>query len=397
MQFYLQKFCFATEVFEGYPLLHSCFLSSTLAIVTGTANVVQKAQTTKKSFYLTLKMHHDPVSQKPVTPILGAHMSIAGGFSQAARKTGEVYGVNAMQIFTKSPRGGAVKPLDPDDGAQFKELCQIHKIEHVFAHSSYLLNFAKSIEKFPWMKENILLDFQRLHLLGGRGVVVHIGKALETEREEALAIIVENAKKIIDLTHEHPLWYILENTAGQGSEIGYELEELSKIWKGLEGFSPRIKTCLDTAHIWAAGYEIGTKSGAEKVWNLYDQTIGIKNLACLHFNDSKKECKSHLDRHENIGRGMIGIEGLSTLARLASAKHIPLILETPDEEDRGKTTKGQKKQASTRKSTPHQASLLELNNNPADLDHSKLLPDTTIPVPSAGNHANDLKIVKGFF
>jgi deoxyribonuclease IV len=265
--------------------------------------------------------------------ILGAHMSIAGGFTQAAQKTGQDLQGHAMQIFTKSPRGGNIKPIDPDDSAQFKALCQEYAIQHVFAHSSYLLNFAKAIGDAEWMLKDIMTDFKRLHILGGKGVVVHIGKSLLDDRKNAIKNVIENAKYIIEATAKtEPLDYILENTAGQGSEIGFKLEELAEVWRGLEGFSPRIKTCLDTAHIWAAGYDIGTKATAQKLWQEYDEMIGIKNLACLHFNDSKKPLDSRLDRHENIGDGFIGLEGLTELANLAAKKSIPLILETPEKD-----------------------------------------------------------------
>jgi deoxyribonuclease-4 len=264
--------------------------------------------------------------------ILGAHMSIAGGFAQAAQKTGKDFGCAALQIFTKSPRGGVPKPVDPQDAASFKAHCIEHKINYVIAHSSYLLNFAKSIKSLPWMRDNIMLDFTRLHALGGLGVVVHIGKALETERSIGIKNVIENAKQIVEETEELGMEYILENTAGQGSEIGFRLEELGEVWKGLKGFSPRLKSCLDTAHVWGAGYDIGTKTGAQKFLKEYDQIIGLKTLSCFHFNDSKKECGSRLDRHENIGKGFVGIEGLTEMARFAVENEVPMILETPDGE-----------------------------------------------------------------
>jgi deoxyribonuclease-4 len=262
--------------------------------------------------------------------ILGAHMSIAGGFSNAPKKAGEELHSNAMQIFTKSPRGGNVKPLDPGDVAEFQALCKQYGIKYVVAHSAYLLNFAKPIKNLPWMRESILSDFQRLHELGGHGVVVHIGKALDGERSIGIHHVIENAKYVVDATQKEGLDYILENTAGQGSEIGFQLEELAQVWKGLQGFSPRIKHCLDTAHIWAAGYDIGTASGARLLLKEYDELIGIKDLACIHFNDSKKAKGARLDRHENIGDGQIGLEGLKTIAKFAAENSTPLILETPE-------------------------------------------------------------------
>lgn len=267
--------------------------------------------------------------------ILGAHMSIAGGFAQAAQKTGEEFGCNAMQIFTKSPRSRMVKPIDPADADLFRKYCRQYDIKHVVAHSSYLLNFGKPASQVPWALNDILLDFERLSMLGGHGIVVHIGKALDGDRETAVRNVIENAKLIVDRTEKNGLQYILENTAGQGSEIGFRLEELALIWKELKNFSPRIKSCLDTAHIWAAGYDIGTANGANETLKTYDQLIGIDTLSCFHFNDSKKLLGSRVDRHDNIGLGNVGLEGLKTIAEFAAAQSIPLILETPEKD--GKT------------------------------------------------------------
>lgn len=264
--------------------------------------------------------------------ILGAHMSIAGGFTQAALKTGKEFGCNAMQFFTKSPRSRTVKPIDPQDAADFKKYCKQYEIKHIVAHSSYLLNFGKPEDQIPWAIQDIVMDFERLHSLGGHGIVVHIGKSLDGERAPAIRNVIENAKKIIELTRHTELQYILENTAGQGSEIGFKLEELGQIWKELKSFSPRIRSCLDTAHIWAAGYDISTKAGVDKTIKEYDQLIGIDTLSCFHFNDSKKLLGSRVDRHDNIGRGNIALEGLKTIAQFAKKRSIPLIMETPEKD-----------------------------------------------------------------
>jgi deoxyribonuclease-4 len=270
--------------------------------------------------------------------ILGAHVSIGGGFAFAAEKTGKEYLCNAMQIFTKSPQGGPVKAISADDAASFKKLCKVYGIKSVIAHSSYLLNFAKPLADFPWMEKNMLQDFERLAMLGGDGVVVHIGKSLDGDRETAINTVIENAKRVVDATAKltsaagKPLDYILENTAGQGSEIGFRFEELGQIWKGLKGFSPRLRSCLDTAHAWGAGYDLGTEDGALETLRAYDQYIGLETIACFHFNDSKKECGSRVDRHDNIGAGLIGSDGLAAIAKYAASASIPLILETPEKD-----------------------------------------------------------------
>lgn len=262
--------------------------------------------------------------------IVGAHVSISDGFASAAEEAHSL-GCNAMQMFTKNPRGRGEKPLSPSDVQKFKEKCSSYGIKYVIAHSSYLLNFAKSLKENPWALHDVKLDFTRLAALGGKGVVVHIGKHLEMDKKKAIKNVIENAKRVIEETAQTPLEYILENTAGQGTELGCNLDELGVIWKGLKGFSPRLRSCLDTAHFWGAGYDIGSAKGVKKALKDYDEAVGIKTLSCFHFNDSKKPLGSCVDRHDNIGKGVIPREGLAEIVRFAESKNIPLILETPDE------------------------------------------------------------------
>ena len=264
--------------------------------------------------------------------ILGAHMSIAKGFAAAALKTGKDYDANAMQIFTKSPRGRFFKPLDPADVIIFRETCKKYSIKFVAAHSSYLLNLAKPIKEIPWIQTDLTADVERLYQLGGNGVIVHVGKKLENDTATAIKNVAENAKIIIEATAKTPVEYIIENTAGQGSEVGSNLEELGEIWKHLKNFSPRLKFCLDTAHLWGAGYDLSTEQNVQKYFTDFNQVIGLKNLACIHFNDSKKECGSKVDRHDNLGEGKIGLPGLTAIAKFAEKNSIPLIIETPEKD-----------------------------------------------------------------
>lgn len=266
--------------------------------------------------------------------IVGAHMSIAKGFADAARITGEVFQAHAMQFFTKSPRGRAFKMLNLEDVKLFQLFSQKYQLRYIIVHSSYLLNFAADADKIPWAFDDILLDFRRLQALGGHGVVVHIGKSLNDDRSKAIQKVIENTKRVLDLTENTGLDYILENTAGQGSEIGFRFEELGQIWKGLKGFNPRLKSCLDTAHVWAAGYDFSHEQGVQQMLQEYDELIGLNTLSCFHFNDSLKLCGSRVDRHANIGDGKIGLEGLKALARWAATHQVPLILETPETKEK---------------------------------------------------------------
>jgi deoxyribonuclease-4 len=262
--------------------------------------------------------------------ILGAHMSISKGFAEAARQAGEDYKANAMQIFTKSPRGGKIRPIADSEAQAFKDNCKKFGIKFVVAHSSYLLNFGKDILHLPWMLDNIVADFERLNALGGNGVVIHIGKIVEGDREASFKNIIENAKIVIEKTKNLPQSYVLENTAGQNGDLGWNFDDLKIIWDGLRNFSPRVKFCLDTAHLWGAGYDLSGETAVKKVFTEFDQLIGLKNVSNLHFNDSKKKLGSRVDRHDNLGEGQIGLEGMKAIALLADEKNIPIILETPE-------------------------------------------------------------------
>ena len=261
--------------------------------------------------------------------ILGAHVSISEGFAKAAEVTALEYQCNAMQIFTKSPRSRVVKPISEEQAKEFRANCEKFDIKFVVAHSSYLLNFGKPMSKAPWMKDDLVLDFERINTLGGYGVVVHVGKAMDIKPDEALNNVIENAKIILENTAKYKVKYLFENTAGQGSEVGTTFEELEYIKNGLKDYGDRVKFCLDTAHMWGAGYDLHQP---EKVLSQIEKHIGINNIGCFHFNDSKKELGSRVDRHDNFTEeGKIGLDNLVTVANFAINNDIPLILETPED------------------------------------------------------------------
>ncbi len=266
--------------------------------------------------------------------IFGAHMSIAEGFGAAAQRAVDEYGANAMQIFTKNPRGRGVKPMAESDLSLYRSYKS--RLKFVVAHGSYLLNFGKPLSEIPWAEKDLLTDFERMEVLEGDGIVVHVGKAMGGDEQKAFQNITENAKISIEKTSKTGIGYFLENTAGQGSELGYKLEHLSKINKEMAPAGRRFKFCLDTAHLWAAGFNLSTSSSARKVLTEIEQAIGADKIACFHFNDSKKELGTRVDRHDNLGKGQIPLEGLSVVLNYAVEKSIPIILETPDKapEDR---------------------------------------------------------------
>ena len=260
--------------------------------------------------------------------LLGAHMSIAKGFVEAAKKTHTEYKATAMQVFTKNPRGRAAKPMDKKEAAAFKDYCAKNGIEFVVAHGSYLLNFAKPLPANHWSIANLVDDLNRIHILGGAGVVLHVGKHLELPYEQAEKELAKNIKVVLQKTAAlKDTKIIIENTAGQGTEMGTTFEALAELYARL-GKPRRIGFCIDTCHTFAAGYD--WKKSPEKIFKEWDTLIGLDKIECIHFNDSMKEVGSRRDRHENLGKGKIGIPTLKKIALFAAKKNIPMILETPE-------------------------------------------------------------------
>ncbi|PIQ79522.1 hypothetical protein COV81_01845 [Candidatus Peregrinibacteria bacterium CG11_big_fil_rev_8_21_14_0_20_41_10] len=261
--------------------------------------------------------------------ILGAHMSMAKGFPAAADQTHNELDTHAMQVFLKSPRGNAGKPLSTEDADLFKKKCKKFNIEFVCGHASYLLNFAKPMDEAdPWQFQNIEDDLEKLGQIGGKGLVYHVGKTLKLEKSEALQYLYVNLRRILNTAEKNNVPLLLENCAGQGTEIGYKLEDIAEIIKTM-GNHPYLKVCIDTCHAFAAGYDLRTPTNVQDFFTAMDKTIGLNNVTCFHFNDSKFEVGEHKDRHENLGKGKIGEVGLKAFAKLAVENQKPIILETP--------------------------------------------------------------------
>jgi len=259
--------------------------------------------------------------------IYGAHMSISGGFTAAMREAHEVLDANAMQIFMKSPRGKGKSKLTPDEAREFKAYAKEIGFKYTVVHCSYLLNFAKKGQR--WALDSLIEDLNGAEMLGASGVVLHVGKHLDNSYEDAFEFLIPNLKTVLAETSSN---LILENTAGQGTEMGRSFEELAEIMSVLG--DKRVRICLDTCHSWAWGYDWGDPGA---VFEEFDRVIGLSNLDVIHLNDATKERGSRVDRHANLGDGEIGEDRLEKIVKFAGEKSIPLILETP--ERYGKTHK----------------------------------------------------------
>lgn len=256
--------------------------------------------------------------------IYGAHMSIADGFVSALREAHEVLRANAMQIFMKNPRGMAKTKLSADEAKEFKVYAEEIGFKFTVVHCSYLLNFAKP--NIGWALKSLADDLNGIEMLGGAGVVLHVGKHLGLNNAEAFNFLIKNLKSVLAATDGLKVKIILENTAGQGTEMGRSFEELNEIYLAL-GKHKRVSFCLDICHAWAWGYDF-TKH--EKVFSEFDKILSLKNLELMHLNDALKECGSRIDRHANLGKGTIGDKNLKAIIQFARRESVPMIVETPD-------------------------------------------------------------------
>lgn len=260
--------------------------------------------------------------------LLGAHTSINGGVSTAV-DLAEKLGFTAMQIFTKNNNRWYAKELSENEIEKFRKRLESSKIKFVVAHDSYLINLcSKDLEMLNKSRDSFLDELKRCELLGIPHLNFHPGAHLGLGEDEGIKIIAESLNVAHSKTPGYKVTSMIEATAGQGSAIGYKFEHLRKIIDLVEE-KDRITICIDTAHIFAAGYDIKDSTNYKIVINEFDNIVGLDKLKCLHMNDSKKPLGSKVDRHEHIGKGFIGLQGFTNIMNDKRIEHIPKILETP--------------------------------------------------------------------
>lgn len=259
---------------------------------------------------------------------IGAHVSASGGVENAPVNANAI-GANAFALFTKNQRQWVSKPLTEKSINLFKENCSKFEIkpEHILPHDSYLINLGhpenEGIEK---SRAAFLDEMKRCELLGLKLLNFHPGSHLrKIETEHCLERIAESINLALDKTTG--VTAVIENTAGQGSNLGFEFEHLKYIIDLVEDKS-RVGVCLDTCHTYTAGYDLVDKY--DEVFKSFDEIVGFKYLNAIHLNDSKKPLASKVDRHDNIGKGLIGIEFFKKFMKDSRFDDIPIILETPD-------------------------------------------------------------------
>jgi deoxyribonuclease-4 len=265
---------------------------------------------------------------KACGPLLGAHMSIAGGVGNALL-LGKRVECEAIQIFTKSSRQWASKPYPKEEIEQFRENQKATGIAKVIAHDSYLLNLGSPDDG---LRQRSILAFidemERCEVLGIGNLVAHPGSHVGAGEDQGIKTIARSLDEVHAACPDYNVKITLEITAGQGSNLGYRFEQIARMFDATRK-NERLRVCFDTEHAFAAGYDIRTEEGYERTFSEFDDAIGIERLAAFHLNDSKKEFNSRVDRHEHIGKGHIGIEAFRLLINDRRFWGLPMCLETP--------------------------------------------------------------------
>lgn len=254
-------------------------------------------------------------------------MSLKGGF-QAGIKRARAIGCETVQIFPGNPTGWRMAPPDADDLAERARYLEEMGIYPLVIHSAYLINLASpSPEFYEKSKQLLRATMEKAALYSSPYVVLHTGnhggQGVGQGLDQIIKVIGEERVR-----WPSPVKLLLENTSGSGTALGSRFEELARI---LEAF-PRdaLGVCFDTAHAWGAGYDLGSGNGAEEVLSDFDKTVGLDRILAVHVNDSKAGLGSRIDRHEHIGKGKIGLEGLRVFLHYGWPRELPVILETPE-------------------------------------------------------------------
>ncbi len=265
-------------------------------------------------------------------PIFGSHLSIAGGYYKAAVEAARL-GFNAVQIFTKNNNQWAGKPITNDDVTKFQEALRSGNIKETISHDSYLINLG-SPDDALWAKsiDAMTIELERADRLGIKHVVAHPGSHLGTGEEVGLERVAAGLDAVLQRTSKLKTTVSLETTAGQGTNLGYRFEHLGRIIQ-LSKYPDRLTACLDTCHVFAAGYELAPKRKYNETMKEFDKEVGLDRLVAFHINDSKKGLGSRVDRHEHIGKGCLGLEPFENLVNDRRFRDHPMYLETAKEVD----------------------------------------------------------------
>jgi deoxyribonuclease-4 len=267
--------------------------------------------------------------------ILGAHMSIAGGYYKAVEAAAQA-GCDCVQLFTKNNNQWRAKAISDSEAQRFRDALQRCGITHPLAHDSYLINLAAPDDAL-WRRsvDSLVHELQRAAQLGIPWVVAHPGAYTTSSEEAGLARIVAALDEVHAATQTLPVGCLLETTAGQGTSLGWRFEQLAAILDRVQS-ADWLGVCLDTCHMFAAGYPLATPHDYRATMRQLDRTVGIARVKAIHLNDSQRELGSRVDRHAHIGHGRLGVEPFRNLLNDRRFAHIPMYLETPKGRYRGR-------------------------------------------------------------
>lgn len=261
--------------------------------------------------------------------LFGAHISAAGGLSNAPRNAAGL-GLECFQFFSRPPQGGRVGPIPPAEIKTFLELCEQHGFSSYYIHAPYVINLASKEDRIRNSSIELLRgELERGSLLRTYGVMFHPGSASGVGEEKGIELVVEGIKKILH-GYKGTTRFLIEISAGAGMVIGDTFEEVRAILDGVE--DERMGVCFDTAHAFASGYDLRDADAVAKTMKAFDKIIGLERLEMSHCNDSKVGLGERRDRHEHLGKGMIGIDGFRAIVGSKAFKKVNLILETPPDE-----------------------------------------------------------------
>jgi deoxyribonuclease IV len=260
-------------------------------------------------------------------PLLGSHLSIAGGYYKAVEAAAELK-MDCVQIFTKNNNQWKGKTLSPEDVALFRDAIERTGIRMPCGHDSYLINLASPTESL-WRQslDAFVIEIERAEALGLVGLVIHPGSCVGSSETEGLGRIVLAIDEAFKRTSRAQVQIWLETTAGQGSSLGHRFEHLRAILDGVKE-SHRLGVCIDSCHIFAAGYPLASPGDYQATMEQFDAIVGLRWVRAFHLNDSKRELGSRVDRHEHIGKGHLGREAFRNILNDPRFAAIPMYLET---------------------------------------------------------------------
>ena len=257
----------------------------------------------------------------------GSHISVSKGLLKEAKKV-KKFGGNIVQLFLTTKGHRKVSKKTEPELMEFKKYLKKNKMKCV-VHSSYILNLARDWDTHSWWLKNLQLELKYANKINAIGVVVHLGHKMKLSKKKAIENMYNSLLYVLDQTNDLKTKILIETSSGQGTEMCYNIKEFGKFYNKFNTYNKRIGICIDTCHIFSAGYDIRTKNDIKNFLELFNKHVGLNNVKLIHLNDSKTKLNSKKDRHENIGKGKIGLKGLKIFFKFFVKKKIPIVLETP--------------------------------------------------------------------